>query len=100
MRRKVKYKLRHGYGGYEILKGEGILKKAEYWCQFIIDISPNTFREDMGRFGTRETSEITVDPTYQYSGDFKGCYLLAESGVSWAFDYPEKHDVYVLKIED
>lgn len=105
---RVRFKKHYGYAGHCKMETEGVIKNLDHlYGQVQIDIAPASFNEDMGRFGTRQTSVFTIHANYDSS---KGVahtkdgrvynYTICKPHDDWSLGMLCHFDEYIGKVQD
>jgi hypothetical protein len=99
---RVRFRHTFGYQGSRGVHTEGVIKSIDHPSLFI-DISPETYMEDLGRFGTRLSSVVTIHPRHDRTvvepdGTKQVHYTISKPEVGWSCDVPVQFNDYIEKV--
>ena len=102
---RVEFKQHFGYGCHRCYTGEGTLQSVSLGGIVYIDISPESFQEDCGRFGTRNSHLFPLFAQYDWQrgtetlkdGSPAVHYNLTNNKEDWSLDYPKLTKNFIQK---
>ena len=93
----VEFRVRYGH---RTMQTVGVIKDLDHmYGQVHIDISPQSYRRDMGRFGTEETSIFTIHSQTRSVGPTAAKRVIAAPYDDWSLGVLCHFDEWIKKIE-